>query len=81
MHKWSPKKELDAKLHEEWQKIDTTTYNSLVNNMQKRIKAVIKAKGGHTKYWLLLLIFTPLFLTFKYTYKFESYFRFFIGAP
>ena len=66
MHKWSSKKELEAKLHEEWQKIDPTTCNNLVNNMQKRIKAVIKAKGGHTKYWLLLLMFTPLFLTFKY---------------
>ena len=60
------KKELLAKLHEEWQKIDPTTCNNLVSNMQKRIKAVIKAKGGHTKYWLLLLMFTPLFLTFKY---------------
>ena len=60
------KKELEAILHEEWQKIDPTACNNLVNNMQKRIKAVIKAKGGHTKYWLLLLMFTPLFLTFKY---------------
>ena len=66
MHKWSPKKELEAKLHEERQKIDPTTCYNLVNNMQIRIKAVIKAKGGHTKYWLLLLMFTPLFLTFKY---------------
>ena len=66
MHKCSSKKELEAKLHEKWQKIDLTTCNNLVNNMQKRIKAVIKAKGGHTKYWLLLLMFTPLFLTFKY---------------
>ena len=60
------KKELESKLHEEWQKIDPTTCNNLVNYMQKRIKAVIKAKGGHTKYWLLLLMFTPLFSTFKY---------------
>ena len=66
MHKCSSNKELEAKLHEEWQKIDPTTCNNLVNNMQKRIKAVIKAKGGHTKYWLLLLMFTPQFLTFKY---------------
>ena len=55
------KQELETKLHEEWQKIDPTTCNNLVNNMQKQIKAVIKAKGGHTKYWLLLLMFTPLF--------------------
>ena len=66
MHKCSSKKELETKLHEEWQKIDPTTCNNLVNNMQKQIKAVIKAKGGHTKYRLLLLMFTPLFLTFKY---------------
>ena len=58
--------ELEAKLQEEWQKIDTTICNNLANNMQKRIKAVIKAKGGYTTYWLLLLMFTPLFLTFKY---------------
>ena len=44
------KKELEAKHHEEWQKIDPTTCNNLVNNMQKQIKAVIEAKGGHTKY-------------------------------
>ena len=50
MHKCSSKKELKVKLPEEWQKIDSTTCNNLVNDMQKRIKAVIKAKGGHTKY-------------------------------
>ena len=66
MHKCSSKKELETKLPEEWQKIDLTICNNLVNNMQKRIKAVIKAKWGHTTYWLLLLMFTPLFLTFKY---------------
>ena len=44
------KKELEAKLHEEWQKIDPTSCHNLVNTIQKRIKAVIKAKGGHTKY-------------------------------
>ena len=66
MHKCSSKKELEAKLHEELQKTDPTTGNNLVNNMQNWINFVIKAKGGHTKYWLLLLMFTPLFLTFKY---------------
>ena len=66
MQKCSSKRELETKLHEEWQKIDPTTCNNLVNYMQKRIKAVIKAKGGHTTYWLLLLMFTSLFLTFKY---------------
>ena len=66
MHKCSSKKELEEKLIEEWQKIDPTTCNNLVDNMQKRIKAVIKAKGGHTKYWFLFSMFTPLFLTFKY---------------
>ena len=50
-------------------KLDPITCNNLVNNMQKRIKAVIKAKGGHTTYWLLLLMFTPLFLTFKYMFE------------
>ena len=35
MHKCSSKKELETKHHEEWQKIDPTTCNNLVNNMQK----------------------------------------------
>ena len=57
MDKCSSKKELETKLHDEWQKIYPTTCNNLVN-MQKRIKAVIKAKGGYATYWLLLFMFT-----------------------
>ena len=45
MHKCSSKKELETKLHDEWLKIDPTTCNNLVNDMQKQIKAVIKVKG------------------------------------
>ena len=35
MHKCSSNKELKAKFREAWQKIDPTTCNNLVNNMQK----------------------------------------------
>ena len=36
--KCSLKRELDTKFYEEWQKIDFTARNKLVNNMQKIYK-------------------------------------------
>lgn len=50
IHKTNSKKELEAKLHDEWLKIENQTCAKLVANMKTRIKAVIKAKGGVTKY-------------------------------
>lgn len=50
MYKCSSQLELKAKLHEEWQKIEPTICLQLVSSVQKRIKAVIKAKGKHINY-------------------------------
>ena len=49
IHKTNSKKELEAKLYDEGLKIENQTAK-LVANMKNRIKAVIKAKGGFTKY-------------------------------
>ncbi len=42
--------ELWERVVEEWNKIPPETCQNLIESMPKRIKAVIKAKGGHTKY-------------------------------
>ena len=44
------KQELIAAIQEEWQKITIETCHHLILSMPNRVKAVIKAKGGHTKY-------------------------------
>ena len=33
-----------------WNKIDTAVCQNLIESMPRRIEAVLKAKGGHTKY-------------------------------
>lgn len=48
-----PRQLLESKLHEEWLKIDAATCVNLVFSMPKRIKAVLKSKGGHTNYKML----------------------------
>ncbi|ORD93280.1 TCB2 [Hepatospora eriocheir] len=42
--------EMKEIVQEVWQNIDTNICVNLVNSMSKRIKGVIKAKGGHSKY-------------------------------
>jgi hypothetical protein len=42
--------ELWDRVVEEWNKIPPETCQNLIENMPRRIQAVIKAKGGHTKY-------------------------------
>jgi transposase len=42
--------ELWDRVGEEWNKISPETCQKLVESMPRRIQAVIKAKGGHTKY-------------------------------
>ena len=37
-------------LLEEWENIPMKKINALVNSMQRRIRAVINARGGHTRY-------------------------------
>ncbi|CAB4490592.1 unnamed protein product [Rhizophagus irregularis] len=44
------KQELINVVQEEWRKISIETLHHLILSLPKRIKAVIKAKGGHTKY-------------------------------
>jgi DDE superfamily endonuclease len=42
--------ELWERVQEEWEKIPKEECVNLINSMPRRIKAVLKAKGGHTKY-------------------------------
>jgi len=42
--------ELWDRVVEEWNKIPAETCQNLIESMPRRIEAVIKAKGGHTKY-------------------------------
>jgi transposase len=44
------KQELINAIKEEWKKISIETLHSLILSLPNRINAVIKAKGGHTKY-------------------------------
>ena len=39
-----------GQLLEEWENIPMRKINALVNSMQRRIRAVINARGGHTRY-------------------------------
>jgi DDE superfamily endonuclease len=42
--------ELWDRVSEEWNKISPETCQNLIESMPRRIQAVIRAKGGHTKY-------------------------------
>ena len=42
--------ELWDRVAKEWDEIPSETCQSLIESMQRRIYAVLKAKGGHTKY-------------------------------
>ena len=42
--------QLQTALLEEWENIPMRKINALVNSMQRRIRAVINARGGHTRY-------------------------------
>ena len=42
--------QLQTALLEEWENIPMRKINALVNSMQMRIRAVINARGGHTRY-------------------------------
>ena len=42
--------ELKASAREAWAKITTDDINRHIDKMEDRIKAVLKARGGHTKY-------------------------------
>lgn len=51
-HEVAPKGilELWERVEEEWNKIDAEVCQNLIESMPRRIAAVLKAKGGHTKY-------------------------------
>ncbi len=36
---------------EEWKRTPEATCEALVNSMPKKVKAVLKNNGGHTKFW------------------------------
>ena len=42
--------QLRTALLEEWENVPVREINALVNSMQRRIRAVINARGGHTRY-------------------------------
>ena len=42
--------ELWEKIEEQWNKTDANVCQDLIESMPRRLEAVIKAKGGHTKY-------------------------------
>jgi len=42
--------ELEARINREWEKIDPKVCEDLIASMPRRLEAVIRAKGGSTKY-------------------------------
>ena len=46
--------ELWERIQDEWLKIPVETCQNLISNMPGRIQALLKAKGGYTKYWNVL---------------------------
>ena len=46
-------KQLLGALETAWEHIDPEYLKNLVESIPRRLEAVLKAKGGHTKYWKL----------------------------
>ncbi|RPB07491.1 hypothetical protein P167DRAFT_495694, partial [Morchella conica CCBAS932] len=44
------KKDLIHAVKEEWERLDQSLFDNLVDSLPDRIAAVLKAKGGHTKW-------------------------------
>ena len=42
--------ELWERVQDKWEKIEASVHQGLVESMPRRVAAVLKAKGGHTKY-------------------------------
>jgi ABC-type iron transport system FetAB ATPase subunit len=49
---------LGKALQEAWDALLEDLFTSSIERMEKRVKACIKAKGWHTKYWILIEVFT-----------------------
>ena len=45
--------ELRVTVVEEWNELTQNNFNRLVRSMRRRCQAVIDARGGNTRYWLL----------------------------
>jgi len=45
--------ELWERVQTEWEKIPAATCQNLIESMPRRVEAVIMAKGGYTKYWII----------------------------
>ena len=45
--------ELRVAVVEEWNELPQNNFNRLVRSMRRRCQAVIDARGGNTRYWLL----------------------------
>ena len=43
--------ELWARIEEIWSTMDAESCQTLIESMPSRVAAVVKSKGGHTKYW------------------------------
>ena len=43
-------------MEKEWEAIPQSVHRDLVESMPRRVAAVIKAKGGYTKYWQSIVI-------------------------
>ena len=39
----------------EWDKIGLEVCQKLTESMSRRVSAVVKARGGHTKYWNIII--------------------------
>jgi hypothetical protein len=45
--------QLEAALHREWLQISQQDIRRLTGGMRRRVEAVIQARGGYTRYWIL----------------------------
>ena len=39
----------------EWDKIGLEACQNIIESMSRRVSAVVKARGGHTKYWNIII--------------------------
>ena len=39
----------------EWDKIELQVCQNIIESMSRRVSAVIKERGGHTKYWNIII--------------------------
>jgi hypothetical protein len=42
-------------VQEQWDNIDNSECEKLIESMARRVEAVIRARGGYTKYWNIIV--------------------------